>query len=226
MLPYAAHKCTRASRHRACNVCTDRPIHEPSEAAACSLPGSEKGSLRVTDIQLHGTTILGVCKDGRAAMASDGQVSLGDTALKHTARKVRRLANGEVLVGFAGAVADSLTLLERFEAQISKHPGRIERAAVELAKEWRTNRNLSRLNAMLAVVNREKALLIVGTGEVLESEDGIVSAGSGGTYALAAARSLLRHTTLPPESIVREGLMVAADICIYTNDQIFVEVLE
>lgn len=177
-------------------------------------------------MQLHGTTILGVCRDGKAAMASDGQVSLGDTALKHTARKVRRLANGEVLVGFAGAVADSLTLLDRFEAQLSKHPGRIERAAVELAKEWRTSRNLSRLNAMLSVVNRDKALLVIGSGEVLESEDGVVAAGSGGSYALAAARALLRHTPMVPEEIVREGLRIAADICIYTNDQIAVEVLE
>jgi len=177
-------------------------------------------------MQLHGTTILGVCRNGKAAMASDGQVSLGDTALKHTARKIRRLANGEVLVGFAGAVADSLTLLDRFEAQLSKHPGRIERAAVELAKEWRTSRTLSRLNAMLAVVNREKALLVIGSGEVLESEDGVVAAGSGGSYALAAARGLLRHTQMPPEVIVREGLQIAADICIYTNDQISVEVLE
>ncbi len=177
-------------------------------------------------LSLHGTTILGVTRDGKAAMASDGQVSLGDTTLKQTARKVRRLAGGEVLVGFAGAVADSLTLLERFEAQLSKHPGRVERAAVELAKEWRTNRNLSRLNAMLAVVDREKALLVIGSGEVLESEDGLVAAGSGGAYALAAARALLRHTSMTPEQIVREGLTIAADICIYTNAQISVEILE
>jgi ATP-dependent HslUV protease subunit HslV len=177
-------------------------------------------------LALHGTTILGVSRDGKAAMASDGQVSLGETSLKQTARKVRRLAGGEVLVGFAGAVADSLTLLERFEAHLAKHPGRIERAAVDLAKEWRTNRNLSRLNAMLAVVDRQKALLIIGSGEVLESEDGVVAAGSGGAYALAAARALLRHTRLTPPEIVREGLTIAADICIYTNAQIFVEVLE
>jgi ATP-dependent HslUV protease subunit HslV len=175
---------------------------------------------------LYGTTILGISRDGLAALGSDGQVTVGDTALKHSANKIRRLSDGEVLVGFAGAVADSLTLLERFESQLSKYPGRIERAAVELAKEWRTDRTLSRLDATLAIVDRKNALLVAGSGEVIEPEDGIVAAGSGGAYALSGARALLRHTKLPVREIVAEGLRLASEICIYTNDQFVLEVIE
>jgi ATP-dependent HslUV protease subunit HslV len=175
---------------------------------------------------LYGTTILGLSRDGKAALGSDGQVTVGDTALKHSANKIRRLNDGEVLVGFAGAVADSLTLLERFESQLSKYPGRIERAAVELAKEWRTDRALSRLDATLAIVDCHKALLVAGSGEVIEPEDGIVAAGSGGAYALSGARALVRHTKLPLREIVSEGLKLASEICIYTNDHFTIEVIE
>ena len=178
------------------------------------------------DWRPHGTTILGISIDGKAALGSDGQVTLGETTLKHTANKIRVMADGNVLVGFAGAVADSLTLLERFEAQLSKYPGRIERAAVELAKEWRTDRSLSRLDAMLAMVDLKKALLVAGSGEVIEPEDGIVAAGSGGAYALAGARALIRHTKLPIREVVEESLRLASEICIYTNDQFSIEILE
>jgi ATP-dependent HslUV protease subunit HslV len=174
----------------------------------------------------HGTTILGMVRDGRAAMGGDGQVTLGDTALKHTARKIRRLGEGKVLVGFAGAVADSLTLVERFEAMLSKHSGRIERAAVELAKEWRTDRHLIRLDATLAVVDRTRALIVAGSGEVVEPEDGIVAAGSGGAYALAAARALSRHAQFTPPEIVDLSLRIASEICIYSNDRLVIETLE
>lgn len=176
--------------------------------------------------RLHGTTILGVVRDGRAAIGGDGQVTLGETALKHTARKIRRLADGEVLVGFAGAVADSMTLVERFETMLSKHSGRIERAAVELAKEWRTDRHLIRLDATLAVVDRTRALIVSGSGEVVEPEDGIVAAGSGGAYALAAARALGRHAQLPLRQLVEESLRIASEICIYSNERFVVETLE
>ena len=176
--------------------------------------------------RLYGTTILGVVKDGRAALGSDGQVTLGETALKHTARKVRRLGDGQVLVGFAGAVADSLTLVERFEAQLGKHPGRIERAAVALAKEWRTDRHLMRLDATLAVVDRHRALIVAGSGEVVEPEDGIVAAGSGGPFALSAARALLRHADLALAELVSESLKVASEICIYSNDHFTIETLD
>jgi ATP-dependent HslUV protease subunit HslV len=174
----------------------------------------------------HGTTILGVVRDGRAAIGGDGQVTVGDTALKHTARKIRRLADGQVLVGFAGAVADSMTLVERFEGMLSKHSGKIERAAVELAKEWRTDRHLMRLDATLAVVDRTRALIVAGSGEVVEPEDGIVAAGSGGPYALAAARALSRHAALPLRQLVEESLRVASEICIYSNDRFVIETLE
>jgi ATP-dependent HslUV protease subunit HslV len=174
----------------------------------------------------HGTTILGIVRDGRAAIGGDGQVTIGETALKHTARKIRRLADGQVLVGFAGAVADSLTLVERFEAMLSKHSGKIERAAVELAKEWRTDRHLMRLDATLAVVDRAHALIVAGSGEVVEPEDGIVAAGSGGPYALAAARALSRHAALPLRQLVEESLRVASEICIFSNDRFVIETLE
>jgi ATP-dependent HslUV protease subunit HslV len=177
-------------------------------------------------VRIYGTTILGMVRDGRAALGCDGQVTVGDTALKHTARKLRRLDDGKVLVGFAGVVADSLTLMERFEGMLSKYPGRLERAAVELAKEWRTDRHLHRLDATLAVADREKALLVTGSGEVIEPDDGIVSAGSGGAYALAAARALRTHTQLSVTNIVEESLRIAGEICIYSNDRIQIETLD
>lgn len=174
----------------------------------------------------RGTTIVGVHRFGRAALGGDGQVTLGqNTAIKHHARKVRRLYHGEVLAGFAGAVADALTLFEKFEGRLEEYRGNLIRAAIELTKEWRTDRYLRRLDALLVVADREKLLIVSGTGEVLEPDDGIAAVGSGGPYALAAARALVKHTDLEAAAIVREALLVAAGICVYTNDQITVEEL-
>lgn len=172
---------------------------------------------------LH-TTVLAVLRDGRAAMGSDGQVTLGQTVLKHGASKVRRIGEG-VLAGFAGSAADGLTLFERFEAKLSEHRGNLPRAAVALAKEWRTDRTLRRLEAMLVVCDREHLLILSGSGDVVEPDDGVAGVGSGGAYAQAAARALLRHTELPVEVVVQEALRIAAEICIYTNDRIVVETL-
>jgi ATP-dependent HslUV protease subunit HslV len=172
---------------------------------------------------LH-TTVLAVLRDGRAAMGSDGQVTLGQTVLKHGASKVRRIGEG-VLAGFAGSAADGLTLFERFEAKLSEHRGNLPRAAVALAKDWRTDRTLRRLEAMLVVCDREHLLILSGSGDVVEPDDGVAGVGSGGAYAQAAARALLRHTELPVEVVVQEALRIAAEICIYTNDRIVVETL-
>jgi ATP-dependent HslUV protease subunit HslV len=169
------------------------------------------------------TTIVAVRRDGRAAMAGDGQVSLGQTIMKGKARKVRRLAEGSVVAGFAGASADAFTLLDRFEAKLKEHRGSLSRAAVELAKEWRTDRYLRRLEAMLVVMDATTTLLISGTGDVIEPDEGVVAIGSGGSYALAAARALLRHTELSALDVARESLALAAEICVYTNDQIVYE---
>ena len=173
----------------------------------------------------HGTTILSVRRDGAVALGGDGQVTLGQVVMKATARKVRRLYHDRVLAGFAGATADAFTLFERFEAKLEKHQGHLTRSAVELAKDWRSDRVLRRLEAMLAVSDRTASLVITGTGDVLEPEHGIVAIGSGGSYALAAARAMLTHTDLDAERIVRESLMIAGEICIYTNQQIVVETL-
>jgi ATP-dependent HslUV protease subunit HslV len=158
-------------------------------------------------------------------MAGDGQVSLGQTVMKASARKVRRLDEGRVLAGFAGASADAFTLLERFEAKLKDHRHGLARAAVELAKDWRTDRFLRRLEAMLVVMDANDLLLVSGTGDVIEPDEGVLAIGSGGSYALASARSLLRHTTLTAAEIARESLQVASEICIYTNDHIIVEEL-
>jgi len=174
----------------------------------------------------HGTTILSVRRDGGVALGGDGQVTLGQVVMKATARKVRRLYHDRVLAGFAGATADAFTLFERFEAKLEKHQGHLTRSAVELAKDWRSDRVLRRLEAMLAVSDRTASLVITGTGDVLEPEHGIVAIGSGGAYAQAAARALLAHTSLPATDIVREALTIAGEICIYTNQQIVVETLE
>ena len=173
----------------------------------------------------HGTTILSVRRDGAVALGGDGQVTLGNTIVKASARKVRRLHSEKVLAGFAGATADAFTLFERFEAKLDKHQGHLTRAAVELAKDWRADRVLRRLEAMLAVADRTASLIITGTGDVLEPEYGIVAIGSGGPYAQAAARALLEHTPLPAEAIVKQALTIAGDICIYTNQQHVIEVL-
>jgi len=173
----------------------------------------------------HGTTILSVRRDGGVALGGDGQVTLGAVIVKATARKVRRLYNDRVLAGFAGATADAFTLFERFEAKLDKHQGQLARAAVELAKDWRSDRILRRLEAMLAVADRSASLIITGTGDVLEPEHGIVAIGSGGPYAQAAARALLEHTALSATEIVKQGLSIAGELCIYTNQNHVVETL-
>jgi ATP-dependent HslUV protease subunit HslV len=174
----------------------------------------------------HGTTILSVRRDGAVALGGDGQVTLGNVVIKATARKVRRIHNDRVLAGFAGATADAFTLFERFEAKLDKHQGHLTRAAVELAKDWRSDRILRRLEAMLAVADHTASLVITGTGDVLEPEFGIVAIGSGGPYAQAAARALLENTPLPATDIVKRSLAIAGDLCIYTNQNHVIETLE
>jgi ATP-dependent HslUV protease subunit HslV len=173
----------------------------------------------------HGTTILSVRRGDRVALGGDGQVTLGNVVVKASARKVRRLYQDRILAGFAGGTADAFTLFERFEAKLDKHQGNLMRSAVELAKDWRTDRMLRRLEAMLAVADRANSLIITGMGDVLEPEFGIVAIGSGGAYAQAAARALLENTELDAEQIVRNALAIAADICIYTNASIVLETL-
>ena len=173
----------------------------------------------------HGTTIVCVRRGSEVAMGGDGQVTLGNVVVKASARKVRRLYNDRILAGFAGATADAFTLFERFEAKLEKHQGNLLRSAVELAKDWRTDRMLRRLEAMLAVADRECSLLITGNGDVLEPEHGIVAMGSGGPFAQAAAIALLDHTDLPPADVVKKSLEIAGDICIYTNQNHVVETL-
>ena len=173
----------------------------------------------------HGTTILSVRRDGAVALGGDGQVTLGAVIVKSTARKVRRLYHDKVLAGFAGATADAFTLFERFEAKLEKHQGNLLRSAVELAKDWRTDRALRRLEAMLAVADRETSLMITGTGDVLEPERGLLAIGSGGPYAQAAALALLDHSALEPADIVRRSLEIAGELCIYTNQNLVVESL-
>ena len=174
---------------------------------------------------VRSTTVVAILRDGQIAMAADGQVTVGDTVMKQTAEKVRRVAKGRAVVGFAGGVADALGLMERLEAKLEAHPGNVRRAAVELARDWRTDRILRRLEAMLLVGDGESLLLVSGNGDVIEPDDGIAAIGSGGSYALAAARSLARHSSLNAEEIVRESLQIASEICIYTNDSIQVVTL-
>ncbi|MGB5080175.1 MAG: ATP-dependent protease subunit HslV [Burkholderiales bacterium] len=176
--------------------------------------------------QFRGTTIVSARRDGKVALGGDGQVTLGNVVVKATARKVRRLYQDRILAGFAGGTADAFTLFERFEAKLDKHQGNLLRSAVELAKDWRTDRVLRRLEAMLAVADRESSLIITGMGDVIEPELGLISMGSGGPYAQAAARALLENTKLDAESIVRKALSIAADLCIYTNQHQVVEILE
>jgi len=176
--------------------------------------------------QLHGTTILSVRRGASVSLGGDGQVTLGQVVLKGGARKVRRLYQDRILAGFAGGTADAFTLFERFEAKLDKHQGNLMRSAVELAKDWRTDRILRRLEAMLAVADKEHSLIITGMGDVLEPELGIVAIGSGGPYAQSAARALLENTSLAPRDIVEKSLAVAADLCIYTNHQRSIETLE
>ena len=173
----------------------------------------------------HGTTILSVRKSGQVVVAGDGQVSFGNTVMKSNAKKVRRLGKGDVIAGFAGATADALTLFERLEAKLEQHPGQLARACVELAKDWRTDRYLRRLEAMMAVADKSVSLVLTGTGDVLEPEDGLIGIGSGGSFALAAARALFDMDGMEAEAIARKAMGIAADICIYTNRNITVESL-
>ncbi len=176
-------------------------------------------------IAIRGTTILGVRRDGQVALGGDGQVTFGNTVMKHQGNKIRRLYRDQVLSGFAGAAADAFALFERFEEKLEHFNGNLRKAAVELAKDWRTDRYLRRLEALLAVMDRSTALIISGTGDIIEPDDQIVAIGSGGPYALAAARALRQHSDLSAEEIVRRSLEIAADICIYTNTHITVETL-
>ncbi|MBS1197051.1 MAG: hslV [Proteobacteria bacterium] len=176
--------------------------------------------------QYHGTTILSVRRGTAVAMGGDGQVTLGNIVIKSTAKKVRRLYQNRILAGFAGGTADAFTLFERFEAKLDKHQGNLLRSAVELAKDWRTDRMLRRLEAMLAVADHENSLVITGNGDVLEPEFGIVAIGSGGAYAQSAARALLENTELDPAVIITKSLEIAGDLCIYTNRNFTLEVLE
>src|SRR5712675_188277 len=175
---------------------------------------------------IHATTILAVRHRDRAVLAGDGQVTFGQTVVKQTARKIRRLYNDRILAGFAGSAADSFALFARFEAKLEQYRGNLERSAVEVAKDWRTDRVLRRLEAMLAVADRESSLIITGLGDVIEPELGLIAIGSGGPYAQAAARALLENTQLDAETVVRKALSIAADLCIYTNQQIVVETLD
>jgi ATP-dependent HslUV protease, peptidase subunit HslV len=175
--------------------------------------------------QFHGTTIVSVRRGDRVALGGDGQVTLGNIVIKSSARKIRRLHHDKVLAGFAGGTADAFTLFERFETKLDKHSGHLLRAAVELAKDWRTDRMLRRLEAMLAVADRQHSLVITGNGDVLEPELGLIAIGSGGPYAQAAARALLEFTEMSPEEVVRKSLQIAGDLCIYTNQTHSVETL-
>jgi ATP-dependent HslUV protease subunit HslV len=176
-------------------------------------------------LQWHGTTILTVRKGSRVVVAGDGQVSLGNTVIKSNARKVRPLASGEVLAGFAGATADAMTLLERLEAKLEQHPHQLTRACVELAKDWRTDRYLRRLEAMMIVADRKVSLVLTGTGDVLEPEQGVIGIGAGGNFALAAARALM-DSELSADDIARRAMQIAAEICVFTNTSLVIEALE
>ena len=174
----------------------------------------------------HGTTIVCVRKNGKVAMGGDGQVTLGQTAIKHTARKVRKIFNGKVMVGFAGSTADAMTLFDKFESKLEEYRGNLRRAAVELAKDWRTDRILRRLEALLAIADKDNMFLISGSGDVIEPDDNIIAIGSGGTFAQAAAIALSKYSNLDTPEIVKESLKIAADLCIYTNNNIVIEVLD
>ncbi|HVP57295.1 MAG TPA: ATP-dependent protease subunit HslV [bacterium] len=176
--------------------------------------------------RIRSTTIIGVRRDGKVAMGGDGQVSLGETVMKERARKIRMIYNDTIITGFAGASADALALFEKFESRIEQYKGNLTRAVVELAKEWRTDKILRRLEALLAVMDKEHSFIVAGTGEIIEPDDGIVAIGSGGGYALAAARALVKHSNLDASAIVEESLRIASHICVYTNDSITVEVLK
>jgi ATP-dependent HslUV protease subunit HslV len=174
---------------------------------------------------IHATTVLAIRHRGRTVMASDGQVTFGDTVVKESARKIRRLYNDKILAGFAGSAADSFALFSRFEAKLEQYRGNLERSAVELAKDWRTDRLLRRLEAMLVVMDAKATYLLSGNGDLIEPDDGIIAIGSGGSYALAAAKALAKHTELAADKIAEESMLIAARICIYSNDRITIETL-
>jgi ATP-dependent HslUV protease subunit HslV len=174
---------------------------------------------------LHGTTIIAVRRNGKTAIAGDGQVTVGATVMKHNARKVRKMYNDNVLAGFAGATADAFTLFEKFESKLDQFHGNLTRAAVELAKDWRTDKVLRRLEALMIVSDRERSFILSGNGDVIEPENGIAAIGSGGPYALSAARALMEHTTLDARTVVNEAMKIAGDVCIYTNKEITIEEL-
>jgi len=174
---------------------------------------------------VRATTVLAIRRDGKTAIAADGQVTLGDTVVKQGAKKLRRLSDGKVVAGFAGSTADAQALFVRFEAKLQEFRGNLERAAVELAKDWRTDRALRRLDALLVVADKDHILLVSGNGDLIEPDDGLLAIGSGGPFALAAARALMQHTTLSATSIAEEAMRVAAGICVYTNDRILLEEL-
>jgi ATP-dependent HslUV protease subunit HslV len=174
---------------------------------------------------LHGTTIIAVRKNGKTAIAGDGQVTVGATVMKHNAKKVRKMYNDKILAGFAGATADAFTLFEKFESKLEQYHGNLTRAAVELAKDWRTDKVLRRLEALMIVADHERSFILSGNGDVIEPESGVASIGSGGPYALAAARALMDHTKLDARTIVEEAMKIAGDICIYTNKEITIEEL-
>ena len=176
--------------------------------------------------KIRSTTILGIIHKGKAAIGGDGQVTLGNSVMKHNSMKIRKLYNGKVLCGFAGSAADAFALLSRFEEKLEEYRGNVSRSAVELAKDWRTDKYLRRLEAMLAVVSEDKTFVISGTGDVIEPDDNIIAIGSGGMYALAAAKMLVKYSDLSAEEIVKEALTTASEICIYTNDKINVELIE
>jgi ATP-dependent HslUV protease subunit HslV len=175
--------------------------------------------------RIHATTVVCIRRDGQVAMAGDGQVTIGNTVMKHGAAKVRRMYHDKILAGFAGSAADAFALFSRFEAKLEEYRGNMERSVVELAKDWRMDKYLRQLQAMLIVANQERAYLVSGTGDLIQPDDGILAIGSGGAFALAAARALMKHTTLSASEIAEESMRVAAEICIYTNDHITIESL-
>ncbi len=176
-------------------------------------------------LPLHGTTIIAVRRNGKTAIAGDGQVTIGSTVMKHNAKKVRKMYNEKILAGFAGATADAFTLFEKFENKLEQYHGNLTRAAVELAKDWRTDKILRRLEALMIIADHERSFILSGNGDVIEPENGVAAIGSGGPYALAAARALIEHTQLDAKKIVEESMKIAAEICIYTNKEISIEEL-
>ncbi|HCL00171.1 MAG TPA: HslU--HslV peptidase proteolytic subunit [Candidatus Marinimicrobia bacterium] len=183
---------------------------------------SDNNDYRRGPLQIRSTTVIGVRRDGKAAMGSDGQVTMGNTIMKHHTRKIRKMYHDQILIGFAGATADAFTLFEKFEGELEKYKGNVHRAAVELTKMWRTDKYLRRLEALLTVMSKDTLLLISGTGDVIEPDDDIVAIGSGGNYAIAAARALMKYSDLSAFQIVEESLKIASQICVYTNDNLTV----